>query len=427
MRGFLGVPVRTRDSVFGNLYLTEKRDAEGKQVDFTTADEELVAALATAAGVAVENARLFDEIRSRQAWLEAAATCTQALTGGQAAEGVRLVARLARDVSGADLAALYLRHAPDEPADPEPDDQPRPVSSAGLHAGPHDVPSIEELGWHAPSRQPETLEVERLGVLTGPRPLEQARAFHLWAGDRHVGTLVLGWFSRPLLSDATLGMVVGFAEQVALALEVAAAQADRARLAVLEDRDRIARDLHDLVIQRLFAVGLSVQAASREADRPQVSGRLERVVDDLDDTIKDVRRTIFQLQARSAPLGGLRNQLEEVVAEAREPLGFPVRLRVDGALSTIPPQIAADLVAVLRETLSNAARHASASRVEVRLTAGPQIEVLVADDGVGMPANPSRRSGLANLESRARAHGGSFEVRAGSGGGTTAVWRVPRP
>jgi signal transduction histidine kinase len=447
MRGFLGVPVRTRDDVFGNLYLTEKLGPDGNHEDFTSADEELVAALAAAAGVAVENARLFEEVQHRQAWLQAAAACTQALTGGHDDEGADLVVRSARDVAGADVALLFLREGDGRDGGSGADGEPRLVASAGVPgvvagpgvdvvegAGADVVPgtgasaavSAADLGWRPPARAPSELEVCRLAPAVGDRPLEAATTFPLWAGDEHVGALVLAWQGRCPLSEAAVGMAAGFAGQVALSLEVAAAQADRSRLAVLEDRDRIARDLHDLVIQRLFAVGLSVQAAARDAVRPTVSDRLERVVDDLDDTIKDVRRTIFHLQARSAPLGGLRQQLETVVQEARGPLGFPVRLRIEGPLSSVPAPVGDDMVAVLREALSNAARHASASRVEVRVTVGPQIEVLVADDGVGVPAGLPRRSGLANLQSRARAHGGSFEVASGSDGGTTTVWRVPR-
>ncbi|MFP5334005.1 MAG: sensor histidine kinase, partial [Actinomycetes bacterium] len=209
-----------------------------------------------------------------------------------------------------------------------------------------------------------------------------------------------------------------------LALEVSAAQQDRARLAVLEDRDRIARDLHDLVIQRLFAVGLSVQSAARTVN-PEVSERLEHVVDDLDETIKDVRRTIFQLQARH-PAGGLRQDIESVVTEAGDALGFAPRLRVEGPLSSVPAPIAEDLVAVLRESLSNAARHASAKRVVVDVRVGSEILVEVSDDGRGIPQEPTRRSGLANLADRAAAHGGEFESVPGERGGTTLRWRVPR-
>jgi signal transduction histidine kinase len=157
-----------------------------------------------------------------------------------------------------------------------------------------------------------------------------------------------------------------------------------------------------------------------------VSERLERAVDDLDDTIKDVRRTIFQLRTRPGQ-GGLREDLDAVVVAARETLGFLPRLRTDGPLSSVPPSVAADLVAVLRETLSNTARHARARRVDVLLSAGPDaISVVVADDGLGIPAETGRRSGLANLEQRAHAHGGEFTVETGPQGGTTVTWRVPR-
>ena len=215
-----------------------------------------------------------------------------------------------------------------------------------------------------------------------------------------------------------------FAERVALAVEASRAAADRAALALLQDRDRIARDLHDLVIQRLFAVGLSLQAAGNVARVPEVARRLARAVDDLDDTIKDVRRTIFQLHG-TAVRSPLRDELEELVATARDDLGIPVRLVVEGPILALPEELEPDVLAVVREALSNVAKHADAAKVEVLLRIGRAVELEIADDGGGI-ADGGRRSGLVNLESRAAAHGGTLRVRSGDGGGTTLTWSVPR-
>lgn len=419
MRGLLGVPVRTRDDVFGNLYLTDKLTDAGELADFTTEDEEVVIALAAAAGVAVENARLYEQSQRRQAWLEAAADSTHALTDEDRAKSTRQVVDLVREVARVD-AALLLTSAPH--------DESHLVLEAASGETPVGelAPPAGLLGWPDPGRLPYPLDEPVLKALTGQSRADtgvgSGLCVPLWAGEKLLGAIVL--LGAEPLEDDVVAMARTFGEHVALALEVADAQADRSRLAVLEDRDRIARDLHDLVIQRIFAVGLSVQAAARDAVRPAVAERLEGVVDDLDETIKDVRRTIFQLQGQRR-LSGLRDDLEAVIADARGPLGFAPRLRTEGALSTVPADVAADLLAVLRETLSNAARHASASRVDVRVIVGRDLEVLVADDGVGLPTEPGRRSGLANLEERARAHAGRCEVGPGADGGTTVIWRVP--
>jgi signal transduction histidine kinase len=245
-------------------------------------------------------------------------------------------------------------------------------------------------------------------------------------GDE-LGWLVLAWAER---GDARSGhedvaMIRSFCEQTALAMQVAAAQEDLSRLAVLEDRDRIARDLHDLVIQRLFAIGLTIQSAARDAVKPAVQERLEQAVEDLDDTIKDVRRTIFQLHGRTAVGGGLAADIDSVVKDARSALGFTPMVRTEGPLAAVPPDVVPDLLAVLREALSNVARHAGASNVSVTLRTGDQVVLRVVDDGIGIPPELDRRSGLANMRERATRHDGDFEVAPGPQGGAALTWRVP--
>jgi signal transduction histidine kinase len=426
MHSFLGVPVRIRDEVFGNLYLAEKHGGG----DFTAQDEEIVVALAAAAGVAVDNARLYEQAQQRQAWLQAAAEATSMLTNRSArADALREVTQCARTVAGADVALMLL------------DDDAGEADAAGgtrlrLRAATGQVAPGDDGVVVDTTRLPSVVGARRPVVLAGadlpaglPVPEVGAAVYApLWAGERHQGALLLGWRqdAHAATSAHDLAMVGAFAEQVALALAVAAAQDDRERLAVLEDRDRIARDLHDLVIQRLFAIGLTIQAAARDAVRPQVSERLDRAVDDLDDTIKDVRRSIFQLHARAGD-GGLAADLEAVLVEARTALGFAPHLRAEGPLVAVAPEVAADLLAVLREALSNVARHARASRVDVRLRVGPPVELRVDDDGVGVPQNMRRRSGLANLSQRAVAHGGRCSIEPGPAGGTRVVWQVPAP
>jgi signal transduction histidine kinase len=434
MKTFLGVPVRTRDEVFGNLYLAEKHDAAGQRRDFTDADEEIVVALAAAAGVAVENAQLYDRTRRRESWLEAAGASSQRLVSdGATAAMLQQVVHSARDAAHAELALLALTDAAPVGFD-------LPQRAPGVQEGL--ALRVAAVSAEGAARTPGNVALDRLlgGRPMGRTPIacspdlgdaphdgdgdgaERALVAPLWSGETFMGVLLLRWPTPQPLSAVTTGPIGMFADRVAMAMEVASAQAYRARLAVLEDRDRIARDLHDLVIQRLFAVGLSIQSAEADAVRPEVVDRLRRAVDDLDDTIKDVRRTIFQLHS---PTGhDLRNQLDDVVAAARRGLGFAPRLLIDGPVIAVPPQVAADVVAVVRELLSNAARHARASEVEVRLRVGTEVEVVVSDDGAGMDPAQGRRSGLANLAERAQAHGGALTIIAREPTGTSVRWRA---
>jgi signal transduction histidine kinase len=351
---------------------------------------------------------------------------------GATAAALQQVTHAAREAAEADLALVALT----------------PAAPVGQDAGEPGVEASEEVELRVagvsadpPAVTPSHLKAgEVFGPTIGRTPgpcgpaladalgldgWQQTLAVPLWSGETFMGALVLAWQGQRRLSTDGVGPIAVFAERVAMALDVASSQAYRARLAVLEDRDRIARDLHDLVIQRLFAVGLSVQSAEADAVRPEVIERLRRAVDDLDDTIKDVRRTIFQLHS---PTGhDLRNQLDDVVAAARRGLGFAPRLIIDGPVIAVPSPIAADLVAVVRELLSNAARHAQATHVEVRLRIGSDVDVTVSDDGEGMDPRQARRSGLANLTERAAGHGGTLELSRREPHGTQVRWRVPLP
>ena len=418
MHTFLGVPLRVRDEVFGNLYLSDKEDGE----DFSAADEEVVTALAAAAGVAVENARLYEQSRTREAWLRAAAECTRTLTTEPLLRAAfdQIVAS-ARTASGAPGVVLL-----------RPSSVEQPVSSLAVvaHQGPLEV--VEPPAGVVPAdiqaavqgRVAVALAGEDVAELLGTKAPETSIAIPLWAGELLQGLVVLAWPHEPANGATDMFQATTFGERVALAMAVAEAQSDREHIAVLEDRDRIARDLHDLVIQRLFAVGLSVQGAARDAVKPLVSQRLERVVDDLDETIKDIRRTIYQLHA-SPGQSGLRSELDEVLEQAEDALGFAPSMRTDGPLSAIPDEVGADLVAVLRESLTNAAKHAGATAVAVEVRVGSALEALVTDNGRGLPARLGRESGLANLRSRAEAHGGTLNLTPGPAGGTEVIWTVP--
>jgi signal transduction histidine kinase len=229
------------------------------------------------------------------------------------------------------------------------------------------------------------------------------------------------------LPRAAVDLVTTFGAQATIALELAERRSDAERLTVFEDRDRIARDLHDLVIQRLYASGMKLQGTMPLIDRPAAEERVSSVVDDLDMTINDIRQAIFSLQARGKAAPGLRDKVMDVIEEMTEPMGMTASLRLTGHLDDeIPEVIGEDMLHALREALSNAARHGKATSVELSVGAGSELSLLVRDNGTGM-ADTSRRSGLANLTQRAEQYGGTLTVGPGDNGGTELRWRVPLP
>jgi signal transduction histidine kinase len=230
---------------------------------------------------------------------------------------------------------------------------------------------------------------------------------------------------RPVFNAAALRLLQPFAAQAAVALELAQRRAESERLTLLEDRDRIAKDLHDTVIQRLFTTGMTLMCALKVTDKPDVVRRIQRSVDELDETIRQIRSTIFALQMEPDDQS-LRGRIQTIVESTRESLGFTPSLRLDGLLDTAVCAEAGDqLLPVLQEALSNAGRHARAHQVTVSVDVGDHLVLRVEDDGIGIPVT-GRRSGLRNIAERAERLGGSFEIRAREGGGTVLVWRIPR-
>ncbi|HEX2849354.1 MAG TPA: GAF domain-containing protein [Acidimicrobiales bacterium] len=233
-------------------------------------------------------------------------------------------------------------------------------------------------------------------------------------------------------TDLDEELTVALAAAAGVAIENARLHARVRELVLLEDRERIARDLHDTVIQRLFATGLALQGTARLAERQDVIDRIETAVDDLDLTVKQIRSAIFGLETTRTAGGGLREKVLALVTEAAGPLGFEPHVRFDGAIDTIVSRsIGEQLLATLREALSNVAKHASATRVDVEVSAFDSVELRVTDDGVGIdPAERARVDGtghgLKNMAARAARVGGSFEVGRGAHGhGTVIDWRVP--
>jgi signal transduction histidine kinase len=419
MHSFLGVPVRIREHVFGNLYLAEKNG--GGQ--FNQDDEDMVVALSVAAGAAIDNARLFAQARRRQRWLEAAAEITSILLGNvRRTEALALVATRAREVAEADLALVLLRDESDATLVVE------VASGADQLAG--SVVAVAGSEFAAVLDERHLTVLDDLGrAASWPVPLHTGTSLlvPLAASGISYGALVVAYASGTtnIVADLDVAVVEAFAGQAALALERARAQEEREMLAVLGDRERIARDLHDVVIQRLFAAGMQLQTASQLATRPEVRQRLDTVVDDLDTTIRDIRGAIFEL--RSPSPGSLRSQLRGIVDEARAGLGYRPELRIDGPIDTaVPEEVCVSLPAVLREALSNVAKHAHATTVRVRVSVGAgQVELVVSDDGIGPGEAASGGHGRSNMTARATDLGGTCAIALGPAGGTTVTWRVP--
>lgn len=427
MRTFLGVPIRIRDEVFGNLYLTDKRGG----VSFDAEDETVISTLSVAAGVAIDNARLFEGAQRQQRWLQTNTEITSnLLSGSSRVEVLELIGHRAREITNAELADVCV---------PVPGtDQLVVELAAGADSEVRRGLVVPVEGTLSGAAYQSGTPVTTASIETderftaGPRRFDglgPAVAVPLGsaAGEGRGVLLLARATGEPVFTDDELRPLLGFADQAALALELAEHRRDAEQLALLEDRDRIARDLHDLAIQRLFATGMTLQSAGRFIEHSGAADRVARAVDDLDETIKIIRSTIFALRARDASdAPTLRARVARAVGEAASTLGFPPRLSMEGLLDTdVPAELADHVLAVLNEALSNAARHAHATRVEVALQAtGKEVVLTVADNGVGIPAD-GRHSGLANLAERARSASGTFEVLAPAEGGSRLVWRAP--
>jgi signal transduction histidine kinase len=423
MAGLLVIPIRVRDHVFANLYLTDPIRGE-----FTDEDEQLVMALAGSAGVAIENARLFAQATQQRQWLEASTEMTQRLFAGTGEDPLDLVLRYAARGASADFARVVVPH----------DDQHGRVQAQ--------IGSVDRL------RPGDLLELDNTvcgRIFATAEPLlvsdfegestSSARLTDVPDGIGAVAGLplldsdegVLGALvvvrepGRAPFIEQDLQLLTSFAHHAGIAIALDRARADREALLLVADHDRIAADLHDHVIQQLFATGLGLHSLVPHQSRPEHQKRLFGYVDALDDTIRRIRTTIFQLQMPYLEPGrrGLRDRLMAVLDDERPALGFSVDIAFSGNLDRdVPADLGDDVVAVLREALSNIARHAHADTAEVRVAlVGSVLEVDVSDDGTGI-RKVSRSSGLTNLRSRAEARQGTFETASPDTGGTHLHW-----
>ncbi|WP_430332582.1 GAF domain-containing protein [Rhodococcus sp. ACT016] len=422
----LEVPIRVRGRVFGNLYLSEKRQG----VPFTVDDETLVRALASAAGVAIDNARLYDQAQVGRRRLEALQdVSTELLAGGDPERALQLVADRALELTDSDQSFLAMPADPDAPAD---DVNELEIAVA---SGPE---SVRAIGARLPVMRSSTGRAFRMRTPSSSDGLEYApfdRALDafgpalivpLRAADGVTGVLVtMRRRGRPTFDADQLALMTSFADQAALALRLAGAQREKNELNLLADRDRIARDLHDHVIQRLFAAGLSLHGTLALLDgSPDLRDRIDSTIDELQAVIGDIRAAIFDLHdgaGEPAPLGQrVRRAVADLTADCT--MGTDVRFR--GRLGDLAPVVADHVDAVVREAVANAVRHSGAESVRIAVDVGNRVTVEVVDDGCGVDG-PVERSGLANLAARAEEVGGTFEVGSAVGGGTRIVWSAP--
>lgn len=385
MDSFLGVPIRVEGTVFGNLYLTEHREGP-----FDDIDEAIIAALAAMAGTAIANARLYEQSQDDRRWLAASERLTQRLLAGEVEpDDLEAITTSVRELTGAPYVVVVDGVGAD--------------GAAGAELALARLAEPAELG----------------PVLTV--------AIEGGAGDRGVAGLGIarGPHGHPF-TDADRETVGRFSRSVAIARELARARIDEQWIALTDERDRIARDLHDHVIQSLFAVGLSLQSVVGDPSTP-TGARIATQVDAIDSTIRQIRQAIYRLSAPpSAATYSLRARINTLVRETLEGESLDSRLEFSGPVDTLVDLGLGDEVcAVMREALSNAVRHAQAGLVEASVAVrGAQVVVLVRDDGVGM-GETDRRSGLANLAARARERGGDFTIEAVQPHGTAVRWSVP--
>lgn len=410
MDAFLGVPIRIRGRTFGNLYLTDpEKDL------FSDEDQEIIEALATTAGVAIENARLFAQTRRRERLGAALSGATAALLSPDAGDALAIVAEAVTTVVPAELVTIIT---PDE------DDRLRIDIARGAESGGIEGSRYPAAGALAARAIAEgRLIVEHLPepVDAVVRPFGHTVAVPLVVGGDPVGALCVSR-SSGAYSRTELETVSEFASQAGIAISLARAREQRQRLEIVEDRSRIARDLHDHVIQRLFATALGLQALA--SAHPSITAALERHIDELDGAVTDIRTAIFALRNQTGADGALRSRLLALVAgmspRPRITFSGPVDLAVTGDLAD-------DVVAVVRESLANVTRHARASTALVTVTASTtEVTVGIEDDGVGLPEHISP-SGTANLADRAARRTGAFVIENREQGGVRVRWSAPLP
>lgn len=426
MRAFLGVPITVRGNVFGSLYVAHEQPGR----TFSESDEVAARVLASAAAVAIDNAQLFERVRTSAEWTQASREITTALLSGSRTptSPLHLIAERAKELTGAEQAIVLVPESDQQSGEAET----LVVSAAvGIHAD-------EVIGQRIPIDASTSGEVFRSGepviAESFRRPIQAftdvgqrpAIVMPLRAENSVIGVIAVARTKGdPAFDPSYLDLVSDFASHAAIALTLAAARNRERELTVLADRERIAHDLHDHVIQRLFAAGLDLQGTIARSTSPELNDRLMRTVDDLQATIETIRSTIFDLQSPLATGDDFRTRFQKLVADLTGDRGISTSVRLAGPLGAVAGQLSDHAEAVAAEAISNAVRHSGATHITVAVTVGDEFSLEVTDDGHGVPADNRRSSGLANMRRRAELLGGTCEITSAPQRGTTVQWTVP--
>ena len=451
MGAFLGTAVRVHEEIFGYLYLADKEPA------FEATDVDVVLALAAAAAVAIQNAQLYADARARENWLRAGQEITTlVLSGADEDEALERIAAHAREIAGADSAVLILPGLGGELVM-------EIVDGDGKDALLGTVMPRDGRAWRTmrggAGELVESLYAHRQVRLEPMRQFGPALYAPMTAEGHAMGVLVLlRNIGRAPFGPHDLLTARSFAAQAAVALRLAEARHVRDAEALLDERERIARDLHDLAVQQLFATGMQLEALRREAERGESPAALEEVLhqalDNVDASVRQIRSIVHALKDPDAA-AGLVERLRREASLSRAGLGFAPTFVVtldgevvgtevtddDGIDARVRGGLADDVVAVVREGLANAARHARSSSVAVRVSVegvrsdgaidpdapwSGSVLVEVEDDGAGLDPQRTRSSGTDNLAERARQHRGTFSLESSpSGRGTLLRWHAP--
>lgn len=426
MRAFLGMPITIRGEVFGSLYVTDDRPGHV----FTESDENAMRALGSAAGVAIENARLFERQRASARWITAGREITATLLSAELSEQpLQMIAKHVHELADAEQVIVLIPNETDEFGRVE---TLSVITAVGRHSA--DLP----IGYQVPVDGSTSGQVFRSGtpVITekfqylipaftdrGERP---AIAVPLRARDTVTGVLAVARsIDRPRFTSDDLSWLVDFANHAVLALTLAEAGEQARDLTILADRERIAHDLHDHVIQRLFAAGMDLQGTVARVQSPQIVARLNRTIDELQTTIIDIRTAIFHLQSAQDGATSFRERIQATVAELTDHCDLTTTVRIRGPLTVVSADLADHAHAVVTEAISNAVRHSEAGALTVEVTVADDLVVNVIDDGRGIPCDNQRRSGLENMSRRAEQLGGTCDIFTPASGGTQVSWTVP--
>jgi signal transduction histidine kinase len=422
----LGMPVSVRRVVLGNLYVGDDRPGR----IFSDSEEIAVKALALAAAVAIDNARLFERERTSAKWMKASREITaEILSAGPTTRSLQLIVDRALELTHAEQAILLVPTEPDLPVDKV--DTLVVATAAGKY-------TAQVIGQRLPVKGSTTGDVLLRGapVITNSfrYPIEgftdvsgrSAIVMPLRADDTVLGAITVARSaSQPPFNDDYLEVVSDFARHAAIALALATGRDHARELAILADRERIAHDMHDHIIQKLFTAGLDLQGTIARTHSPEISSRLTHTIDDLQSTIDDIRATIFKLQNPEIPHADFRQRIQKSIAGLTEDRDIATTLDTSGPLTAASDELADHAEAVITEAVSNVVRHAQASILTVRVRIDDQLTIEVIDNGCGIPPDNQRHSGLANMQRRAAQVGGDCSITTTSEGGTRVRWTAP--